>query len=308
MRRFLGALTLAATLALSGVMFAADDVPASAAEPLPCGDVLFIGARGSGEPQTESQVKNNSGQVAGYGIEVDQVRSAFAEEASRLGYSVNSVAVVYPAESVDVMKKVSWVRGNLVFDGLYDYFAGLDIGVQGVLQIVEKRAWDCPTERFVLAGYSQGAMVMHRALARIERLPDPADTSYEYPMSLVGRVRAVVLIADGDRVAYSIAELVGTAPVGGVGVGEWWRQNVGYPPGVSYDGSDIPDPFIGRVRAICQDDDLICDFGTSLFATNKTMKVAKTIHTSYRYYPYGSEAGIWAARNIRTCPYGGCGQ
>lgn len=294
MRRKMSFILVAATIVSLGFSVGFVAEPASAAGPLPCADVLFLGARGSGEPMTASEVKRNSGQVPGYGIEVDQVRAAFTAEATRRGYSVNSVAITYPAESTDVIKRTS----SGLPTGAMGYFAGLDIGVQGVVSIVSARVGACPDEKFVLAGYSQGAMVMHRALARIAEIS-----------GAIEKVRSVVLIADGDRVSGSIAELVGTAPQSGVGLAEWARRDIGYIGGVTYDGSDIPSILSGRVRAICNSGDLICDFNRALVLSPKALKTATSIHTAYRYTPYGAQAGTWAGSRIGyTCTIGHCGE
>jgi predicted esterase len=65
------------------------------------------------------------------------------------------ISVDYPADTVvskDFLLKID------------EYFTGISNGVGFVRRTLRQRAEACPYERIVLAGYSQGAMVMHRAL------------------------------------------------------------------------------------------------------------------------------------------------
>src|SRR5664280_874374 len=87
--------------------------------------------------------------------------------------------------------------------GHVDLFtASIDEGVATAFDELNNQAARCPSARFVLAGYSQGAMVMHQLLLR---LTDQANTG------LLGRIADTALIADGDKKRVTAAVTFGTA-------------------------------------------------------------------------------------------------
>ncbi len=81
------------------------------------------------------------------------------------------------------------------------YLWGLDDGIKAAVKAVKDRLSTCPgsDQNLVLAGYSQGAMVMHQAELDLAS-SDPGALSH-----IVG----TILLADGDRVANSKAQLIG---------------------------------------------------------------------------------------------------
>ena len=64
------------------------------------------------------------------------------------------------------------------------FMGSVDAGAAGAGQAVRAFVAQCPTSKVVLAGYSQGAMVVHRNLQALAASPNLA---------------AVLLVADGDR-------------------------------------------------------------------------------------------------------------
>ena len=68
---------------------------------------------------------------------------------------------------------------------------------------------NCPNQRFVLAGYSQGAMVIHMALAQ---------ASVDGSSELLSKVRGVILLADPLRNPDDSFHTIGTAAAGSPGV------------------------------------------------------------------------------------------
>ncbi|WP_186812542.1 cutinase family protein [Cellulomonas composti] len=147
-----------------------------------CADVLFVGVRGSGEGPTDHD---------GYGQKVSLVLAGFvAGLDSSLTY--RSITLDYPSLPI---APSDGFDGSLVGD-LASYGIGIppsptrqyaDSIQQGTFALLDAYVQsnrDCPDERIVLAGYSQGALVIHRVLAET---------------TLGAKLAAVVLIADPAR-------------------------------------------------------------------------------------------------------------
>jgi alpha-tubulin suppressor-like RCC1 family protein len=200
----------------------------------PCVDVVFVGARGSGADAIDH---------LGMGPEIWSALMAYADRVTdrRIGYW----GVTYPAHAVESLVGL----GNRA-----RYFRGLDDGVIEVVQLLRKREVMCPRERYVLAGYSQGAMVAHRALWRLRDLGFP-----------LRRIDGVIAVADGDRVANQGGRHLGSAPASGLGV-TWIFDKVS---GALATGAvrprDTPVPAAmdgqraGWFISVCLNGDLVCD-------------------------------------------------
>ncbi|MDQ6524443.1 carboxypeptidase regulatory-like domain-containing protein [Nocardioides sp. LHD-245] len=192
----------------------------------PCQDIVFVGARGSGEASDSAD---------GFGTRVANVWEGFKTSLSarRVGY----YAVTYPAQAVDA----------IAVDVGDTYFAGLRTGVEDARNFLYHRSRLCPSERYVLSGYSQGAMVVHRVMW---------DTGLQDTRQLL----AVLAIADGDRLAFEGSQNWGTAspsngitwyPLAGVGRGsrDYARR------------AAIPDYIRPRFISVCDHGDSVCDPG-----------------------------------------------
>ena len=194
-----------------------------------CQDVIFLGARGSGEDSNADQ---------GMGPTVDFARKAYlgAVQDRRVGWR----AVTYPAQHVDTLAFPSTRRM---------FFEGLDQGVQDASRFLKARMRRCSQERYVLAGYSQGAMVMHRVLNRLELVGLPP-----------GRLDGVLLIADGDRYAGQGGRHFASAGRAGDGISWQFPKLAGsrFKPS----RKPVPWPLQQRVLSVCLNDDAVCDFGS----------------------------------------------
>jgi Regulator of chromosome condensation (RCC1) repeat/Putative Ig domain/Cutinase len=95
-------------------------------------------------------------------------------------------------------------------------------------------------------GYSQGSMVMHRALVD---LADAGNTA------ILDRIIGVVLLADGDRQPHTRSHLVGNnaAPAAHGGPTRW------APSGKYNQQRDIPARVANRTWTHCEKGDLVCD-------------------------------------------------
>jgi len=192
-----------------------------------CAQVLFVGARGTGELGPGSPNWNGKGDGLG-----GPVYGLYAALAQDLGgtRSIQMVSVVYDTSSVL----------TLLTDPA-QYFANLQAGVTWTFTFLSQQATECPNQQIVLAGYSQGAMVMHRVL-------------HELGTAILSRVSAAVLIADGDQVPNDTdVTRYGTAPLSAEGIGLLL-------PALS--GSSTA-PFSAAagslVLSVCNTGDIVCD-------------------------------------------------
>ncbi|WP_395692122.1 cutinase family protein [Nocardioides sp.] len=198
----------------------------------PCANVTILGARGSGEPDTDGD---------GFGTRIRAVVTAIENDVHRYdARRINEAPLLladYPALSVSDIRPRSLLD---IFDN--PYFKGLAAGVRSGLAYLRQRAKVCPYERFVLTGYSQGAMVMHRILYALRGSTDAA---------LLSRIDAAMLLADGDRQRNGNTHLEGTPPAGqgGVGIAAFFRQH-----------DRFPNKIRAKVYDLCHKGDLVCDF------------------------------------------------
>lgn len=215
MRRFvLAALALAAVLggaaavpgarAAAGIGHLAGTArgPAGSAPPAAgsagCPDVLFLGARGTHEsgPGTPGWPKKHysPGDPYGLGPEINSLREAMIKAIGN-GIRVQVVSVRY--DSTDI---------NTLVTNPDKYFANLQAGVDWTGTFLTRQAASCPHQQIVLAGYSQGAMIMHRIL-------------HQLGTKLLYRVMSAVLVGDGDQVPRDRVSRFGTAPLTAAGIG-----------------------------------------------------------------------------------------
>ena len=129
-----------------------------------------------------------------------------------------------------------------------------------------------PATKVVLAGYSQGAVVIHR------NLQDLADDPH---------VAAALLIADGDRLPVDTTINMGsTASVPGVGKGVAQEHSFL----ASTDTSMLPPEIGARTVSVCDVGDPVCDYDPD---ASEVSPAGIAIHTSYA--PAASGAHAWGA-------------
>jgi hypothetical protein len=119
-------------------------------QPVDCSKVLFLGARGSGEPFGPENLGNSQSPV-------QRTRDMLAAR----GVSLDVAGTIYEAQDVSI----------LLHGDIKDYFAGADHGVDVMLANLRARTdgnvcgWQ--NTKSVLVGYSQGALVVARAIQRM---------------------------------------------------------------------------------------------------------------------------------------------
>jgi hypothetical protein len=236
-----------------------------AAAPARCSDVLFVGARGSGEtgPGTPGWEPVSSDPY-GLGTRVHGAYARFFKDLA--GHrTVDIASVNYAANSV-----------RTLFSRPTTYFANLSKGVTWTLDQLKKKAASCPNQQIVLGGYSQGAMVMHRVL-------------HQVPAATLGRVSAAVLIADGDEIPNDQQTRYGSASAAARGAGHFYR---------TASHTSTAKFSIGlkkRVLSVCNRHDPVCDFtilDPALF----------NIHLGYKGTKPVFDAADQAARAVRALP------
>jgi hypothetical protein len=253
-----------------------------------CPDVMFIGARGSGEPL----LKKGSYLVTearGVGGPLAYMAGLLEEDVRNYGEEMQVLPVAYPADSVNdlVPSKVELAEMALgsapaiYYERNYKpYAASIADGVKETLADIRLTTDRCPETELVLAGYSQGAMAVHKAELQLEREGD------EQALDVIG---GTLLLGDGDRAPNTQARIFGGAPSGGEGVQVYLH---GAKP------EDVPEP--ETTAEICIKGDIVCDFKIHLSIS--WYKHATYVHTHYtkdsREDAVLSQAVAWLAEEM----------
>lgn len=255
------AATVCASLAAAGLIVTS---PADAATG-PCPNVYLIGARGSGE-------------LSGLGAPLTAFNNALlAALASRVTERHQAVPYTTDKASADLVPTVSQASGYLLDVGnFYDdykrdhidkYVASVPNGVAEVEATLSTINARCGTKtKFVLSGYSQGAMAVHEALEDIAA----AATAPAY----AEQIAATVLIADPDEVQNGSGADLGTAASDHAGL--------------TNNTTNIPPRFAGSTWSICDSNDIVCDFRSADYLSSATagmvvkrIKAAVKVHQTY---------------------------
>jgi len=218
-----------------------------------CPDVHWIGAAGSGE-RTPAEVTQNDGM----GRVVYQSLVELANELQQDGRTITAEAVEYPA--VAVPDEDGGVGEWLGFMG------SVDAGAAALGTQYQSFVLRCPTSKVILAGYSQGAMVVHRNLAALEASPNLA---------------AALLVADGDRLPADPTFNMGTAngiPERGKGVAQDW-------PILAHAPAPLSPAMGARTISVCDLGDAVCDYGEDSDDSQAAYAQRVNVHTSYARTP-----------------------
>jgi hypothetical protein len=257
-------------IAILGVALSATDARSRTDAPATsCPSIAFIGAAGSGELQ-------HTPDGDGVGAEVDTLRTALASALKGHGLMVDLTADRYPAAPVNELLPPfklatpetlpllasAWARG------ITRYIASINAGIKTAKADMTAEVARCPATRLVLAGYSQGAMVMHQA--ELQLASDSPVTS---------RIAGTLLLGDGDRTSESRATLFGNARTGeslqtlshGEGIRTWFTRTAAR--------HDVLQP--ATTAEICNAGDLVCDFRLDNDDTPDKISAAKRVHTTY---------------------------
>lgn len=227
--------------------------PASAAPG--CPDVHWIGVAGSGE-RVDPTANGGMGRV------VYQSLQDLSRLVQRDGRTMTAEAVNYPAVAVPL-------DGGLL--GWGGFMGSVDTGVAALASQYTAFTQQCPTTQVVLAGYSQGAMVVHRNLNSLAGSPNLA---------------AALLVADGDRLPDDPTLNLGTVtavPGAGKGVAQDW-------PILAHAPAPLPVSVGSRTISVCDLGDAVCDYDPD---ADEVTATAVAIHTSYARPRAGGYAWTW---------------
>lgn len=238
----LGVGVLAVGVTLAGL------VTGTAAATTACGDYHWIGAAGSGQRDAAGLLSNG-----GMGGVVYQSYLQLRSELAASGRTITAEAVQYPAAPVPLDGGIG---------GWMGFMDSVKAGTQATADQLKAFTAQCPDTMVVLAGYSQGAMVVHRNLAALA--DDP-------------HVVAALLIADGDRLpADTTINLGSTAYQAPAAVGKGVAQEHSFL--ASAPTSKLPPEMGARTVSVCDVGDPVCDYDPA----TTTMSAADiAIHTSY---------------------------
>jgi hypothetical protein len=178
------------------------------------------------------------------------------------GRTITAEAVEYPATEVPED------GGLLDWAG---FMSSVDTGAAALGAQYASFAQRCPASKVVLAGYSQGAMVVHRNLQALADSPNLA---------------AALLIADGDRLPGDNVISMGTAsgvPGKRLGVAQDW-------PILAHAPAKLPMAIGSRTISVCDYADAVCDYDPD---ADEVSPAAVTVHTSYARSAGGGYA--WTA-------------
>ena len=240
---------LAGAAAIGGATLIGLSVGTAQAEPV-CGDLHLIGAAGSGERDGDPTANGGMGRV------VYQSLSDLQRLLQQDGRTITAEAVEYPATAVPLE------GGLLDWAG---FMGSVDEGTAALSQQYTSFVQRCPTTKVVLAGYSQGAMVVHRNLHTFAESPNLA---------------AALLIADGDRLPEDRTLNVGSVtavPGAGMGVAQDWPILADAP-------APLPVAVGSRTISVCDLGDAVCDYDPD---ADEVTPAAVAVHTSYATSPSG---------------------
>ncbi|KUH94778.1 cutinase [Mycolicibacterium acapulense] len=236
--------TLASAAAIAGAAFAGISTASAQAAP-GCPDVHWFGAAGSG--QRDGDLSSN----AGMGDDIYQSYLDVQQLVTADGRTMTAEAVAYPAIAVpdDDGGVGEWLG----------FMGSVDTGAAALESQYTAFTQRCPESKVVLAGYSQGAMVVHRNLHAAGTNPN---------------VVAALLIADGDRLPADPTINIGSVssvPGAGKGVAQDW-------PILAHAPKPLPPAIGARTISVCELGDAVCDYDPD---AEEVSKVATLIHTSY---------------------------
>jgi hypothetical protein len=217
-----------------------------------CPDVHWIGAAGSGE-------RDDPTAYGGMGRVIFQSYRDLAQQMQRDGRTITAEAVDYPAKAVPA-------DGDLL--GWAGFMSSVDAGTAALGTQYASFAQRCPASKVVLAGYSQGAMVVHRNLHALADGPN---------------VAAALLIADGDRLPDDNVITMGSVtatPGKGKGVAQDW-------PILAHAPAKLPLTIGSRTISVCDRGDAVCDNDSD---SKQVTSAAVAIHTSYALSTSGGYA------------------
>lgn len=235
---------LASAVFAAGIALAGLTAGTASAAP-GCADYHWIGAAGSGQRDAANLTANG-----GMGAVVYQSYQQLKAQLAADGRTIDAEAVQYPAAAVPLDGAISGWLGFLGSVG-----DGTDATEEQYQAFTER----CPDTKVILAGYSQGAMIVHRNL---------------YDLADDPQLAAALLIADGDRLPVDTTIKLGSTAVT-KGLGEGVAQEHSFL--AKTNTSTLPAAIGARTISVCDVGDPVCDYDPDVKITDATI----AIHTAY---------------------------
>lgn len=259
-----------------------------------CADIHFVSVRGSGQSAANVNDFTNT-------PETRQVLDGLKSVVDNRDLTVDSHQLNYRARSVDILEEAfksadGPIRKQQRFRrDLRIFLSSPRAGVQILQRHLNRHMEDCAnggkTPHLVLAGYSQGAMVIHEYLRQLNDDGERAISS---------AILGVALVADPQRVANSEAVPIGGADISGAGLCPFFEtlsSKFKFRCFGSEKTSDVPSSFHGRTWSLCYEGDVVCDW-TSLVDINTGDGYATA-------WDYGKAVhGMYASRAQETLSIG----
>ena len=178
-----------------------------------CPDLVFVGARGSGEP-TPHQDKAASAAEPGWKADPTRNSSLYSEKLLPKIWLGGTLGALFekikleggytqfdPEVSTQNRKTITWLsygvinastqyvaKGTPTTKGLSDYLGELAIANNSLLKTtVLEYTSKCPNTQFVIAGYSQGAAIVRLSLEKLSPKND---------LKFLQNIQSVILVAD----------------------------------------------------------------------------------------------------------------
>lgn len=236
------AFVLLATAALVAVGRGSAPPVLGAAAAAPCAPVLQVLVPGNAEGATT--------RPAWSGATLQRFRDAVRSAGSAEGLSVETRVVDFRSRSTSVFpvrsKATRPAKGTVTAAQVRSWTYGSTTAQKSLAALLASRAKACPTQSLVLAGYAQGASVVHRAVATL-------------PAATRARVVALALVSDPDRARSTRATLTGAPAAAATGTG--LLRSFGST------AADVPGAGLPPTVSVCQAGDLSCDFGRTALGT-----------------------------------------
>lgn len=207
--------------------------------PTSCADVTVFGLRGSGEEPLEdwpAQAPESYGFAEYTTGMLGALFSGVRDE--RPSTTFKSIGIAYQALPVPIVN--ANVSLPMFLDSIFD-------GVDKFKQRLRQEATDCPDTKFVVLGYSQGALAAHRVVTDLELVGDTA---------ILDRIVGLGFVADPGRVPNGLETTWDTANTPAAGA----IKNVAgvYASITAPAFRALPNALVDRTISICHRGDAVC--------------------------------------------------
>jgi Cutinase len=252
---------------------------------VPCAEIFFLGARGSAEKATKQfngmgPEVNAMASIVQDVLKTDGVTAKGSFRTLNVGYPADNVTDLIPTKYELALFAASPATGAEYYyrHNVEKYLSSISQGISDTVSEARYVHQQCPHALLVLAGYSQGAMVMHQAELQLQADGDSG---------LLGQIAGTLLLGDGDRVPHTQAREFGTSTAKSEGVRTWVHSLIGI------GGHDVADP--ATTANICNAGDIVCATSLKVLIDTYDNGSGVKVHTSYVHGTYVDPALTSAA-------------